>query len=334
MIKESDSLEGYLAASDFEASDARSIAAIARAGSAVARALRVAAAGSTDDYLGCAGGRGRNVHGELVHELDVLANDLFVGELAKEPCCGGVLSEETREPLDFRAHAPERFVFFDPLDGTANLEAHGLTGSIFGIAPWAGDARSSSLQPGHELRAAGYLLYSSATILVVSGPERADCFVWRPESERFVSSQPSLSCPPSGSIYSLNEGRVAHWSVPARTWLSELKAGRLLPGRSYSQRYAGAFVADAHRALLQGGVFAYPADDAAPNGKLRLQYEVNPMAFVFRAASGAATTGSGDPLAITPQNCHERCPLVIGSRVEVESFEDALAAPSLSRRSA
>jgi fructose-1,6-bisphosphatase I len=328
------SLESFLAASDFEANDLRLIAALARAGNGVAQALRGAALSSTFDYLGCAADRPRNVHGELVHELDLFANDLFVAELAKEGCCGGVLSEEMRAPLDFRAHAPERFVFFDPLDGTANLEAHGLTGSIFGIAPWAGNARSSSVQPGNELVCAGYFLYSSSTILVLANRRRVDCFVWQPERECFVVCEPAVSCPPSGSIYSLNEGRVAVWPERARNWLSELKSGKLVPDREYSQRYAGAFVADAHRALIQGGVFAYPADARATNGKLRLQYEVNPMAFVFRAAGGASSTGTESPLELVPDDCHQRCPLVIGSRLEVDSFERALSGRNLSLRSA
>jgi fructose-1,6-bisphosphatase I len=329
------SLESFLAASDFEAHDAGLITALARAGCGVARALNGSGAGNSNsdhDCLGWTGTRPRNVHGELVHDLDVLANDLFVAELARESSCGGVLSEELREALDFRAHAPERFVFFDPLDGTANLEAHGLTGSIFGIVPWAGDTRSSSLARGAELSAAGYLLYSSSTVLVLASRDRVSSFVLRPELDAFVLSQPAISCPPSGSIYSLNEGRVSHWPEQAQGWLAGLKSGRF--GHAYSQRYAGAFVADAHRALIQGGVFAYPADARAASGKLRLQYEVNPMAFIFRAAGGAATTGSCDPLELTPDDCHERCPLVIGSRHEVESFEQAQGAHPLSARSA
>jgi len=333
-MNDTKSLEVFLGASDFEAHDACLISAIARAGSEVARRLRGSSKSSSYDYLGCTGLSPRNVHGELVHDLDRFANDLFVAELAKEGCCGGILSEETREPLDFRGHAPERFVFFDPLDGTANLEAHGLTGSIFAIAPWAGDRRSSSLLPGKEIVAAGYLLYSSSTVLVLASRQRVDVFGWHPEREEFVLSEQAISCPPSGTIYSLNEGRVAHWPERAQSWLSDLKSGRVLPGRSYSLRYAGAFVADAHRALLQGGVFAYPADARALKGKLRLQYEVNPLAFVFRAAGGAATTGAGSPLEVAPDSCHERCPLVIGSRLEVESFERALSGRGLSLRSA
>jgi fructose-1,6-bisphosphatase I len=317
MIKTRTSLDSYLCNNHFATADASLLAAIARAGAVIARALRCPASVSADFD------RPRNVHGELVHELDVLANDAFVAELATVTCCGGVLSEETREPIDFRGHAPERFVFFDPLDGTANLEAHGLTGSIFGISPWGRDVRDSSLQPGSELTAAGYLLYSSSTVLVLASPHRVDSFSWQPERDCFELLGAELRCPPVGTVYSLNEGRVSDWPSEARRWLTNLKSGELFPGRPYSQRYAGAFVADAHRALLQGGVFAYPGDSVAPKGKLRLQYEVNPMAFVFRAAGGAATTGAVDPLELSPSNCHERCPVVLGSRAEVESFERA-----------
>ncbi len=314
-------LGSFLEASSLEAHDARLVSALARAGASVANALQ------RGDAVGCSaspssqGGELRNVHGEVVRDIDVLANDCFIAELAKEPCCGGLLSEETRDPLDFRAHQPERFVFLDPLDGSANVETRGPTGSIFGIVPWAGSSRTSALVPGSELILAGYILYSSSTLLVLASAGRVDSFVWLPEHGEFVLCDAELRCPTSGAIYSVNEAHVPRWPARARTWLSRLKSGQLLQGARYSQRYAGALVADAHRALVKGGVFAYPADSSSARGKLRLQYEVNPMAFVFRAAGGAATTGIHTPLDIIPETAHQRSPLVLGSRDEVASFE-------------
>ncbi len=332
-------LGSFLEASNLEAHDARLVAALARAGVGVASALR------RGEAVGCSAGPGsregsvqRNVHGEVVRDIDMLANDRFVDELAKEPCCGGLLSEETRDALDFRAHQPERFVFLDPLDGSANVETHGPTGSIFGVVPWAGSCKASALTPGAELVMAGYLLYSSSTILVLATAQRVDSFVWHPEQGDFVLCDSHMSCPSNGAIYSVNEAHVPRWPARAKTWLSRLKSGQLFQGRQYSQRYAGALVADAHRALIKGGVFAYPADSASARGKLRLQYEVNPMAFIFRAAGGAATTGIESPLDIIPESGHQRSPLVLGSREEVASFEalsfEAVASERLSQRSA
>lgn len=305
-------------------SDAALIAALAEAGAAVGAEL---ASGIRELTL-----TGQtNVHGESVHSLDELSTELFARALKRVPCCGGLLAEETREALEFATTGAERFVFLDPLDGSSNLDCHGPTGSIFGLVPWAGSTTKSSLLPGRTLTAAGYLLYSSATLLVLATRNRVDLLAFDPERREFVLREAALRMPRRGAVYSVNEANVPRWRARDRDFLSRLKSGELLPGKSYSQRYAGALVVDAHRALLQGGFFAYPSEQNHPRGKLRLQYEVNPMAFIFRAAGGAASTGDGSPLEHIPESGHERSPLILGSVDELEQYERwiAEAAPSV-----
>jgi fructose-1,6-bisphosphatase I len=245
-------------------------------------------------------------------------------ELSSSGGCAAIVSEELTEPL--RLAQTGIITFLDPLDGSANLDAHGLSGSIFGLAPVTSSVDTDLLAPGRRLSWAGYVLYSSATVMVLANRERADVLVWDPARAGFVIAQERLRCPEQGELYSLNEARVPDWSKPARAWLGELKRTRKPGGAAlYSQRYAGALVADAHRVLLEGGVFAYPGDKQNPNGKLRLQYEVNPISFVFEAAGGAATLGRDNPLDYRPTRWHERAPLVVGSRREVEAYESHMS---------
>jgi fructose-1,6-bisphosphatase I len=311
-------LTDYLGVSGFSPAETRTLLALARAGARIAgllaRGKRAAFAGHD------------NVHGEHVRDYDVIANEHFVKELSQVAGCAGVLSEELAEPFRTAAHqqADELLVFLDPLDGSANLDAHGLCGSIFGIAPATGGLTAAALQKGQGLRLAGYFLYSSATLLVLAARERVDAFLFDPALGAFTLIEQNLRCPERGKLYAVNEARARTWAPSAQRWLSELKGLSAADGGPrYSLRYTGALVADAHRVLLEGGVFAYPADAASPQGKLRLQYEANPMSFVFRAAGGAATTGRSSPLDVEPIRPHARVPLVLGSRDEVERFEAA-----------
>jgi fructose-1,6-bisphosphatase I len=317
MLSRELTLTDYLGDSSFSLAETQTISALARAGAGIAGVL---ARGKRAAFSGH-----DNVHGERVRDYDVIANDLFVDALSQAPGCAGVLSEELVEPLRTNEQAGELLVFLDPLDGSANLDSHGLCGSIFGIAPVAAGVSAAALQTGQGLLRAGYFLYSSATLLVLASRARVDLFLYDPALSSFTLAEQDLRCPSQGKLYATNEARVSNWSSPAQGWLSELKR-TLTPQGSlhYSLRYTGALVADAHRVLLEGGVFAYPGDSTAPRGKLRLQYEANPMSFVFRAAGGAATTGQHSPLDVEPTRAHQRVPLVLGSKREVESFERAL----------
>jgi fructose-1,6-bisphosphatase I len=310
-------LTDYLGAEQVSSAETHTILALARAAARIAGAL---AKGKRATFAGH-----DNVHGEHVRDYDVMANDLFVAALRTAPGCAGVLSEELSDPLRTSPHASDLLVLLDPLDGSANLDSHGLCGSIFGLAPASGGVYAAALQPGERLLRAGYFLYSSATLLVLAGPQRVDLFLFDPALASFTLVEQNLRCPPQGKLYAVNEARVPKWSDAAQRWLAELKSSSTPEGAPrYSLRYTGALVADAHRVLLEGGVFAYPADAASGTGKLRLQYEANPMSFVFRAAGGAATTGERSPLEIEPTHAHARVPLVLGSRQEVSLFERAV----------
>lgn len=310
-------LTDYLGVSSFSSGETSTILALSRAGAQIASVL---ARGKRAAFSGH-----DNVHGEHVRDYDVIANDLFVEALSEAPGCAGVHSEELVEPLRTSDAAGDLLVFLDPLDGSANLDSHGLCGSIFGIAPATGGVSAAALQTGQGLLRAGYFLYSSATLLVLASRERVDLFLYDPALSSFTLAEQDLRCPEQGKLYATNEARVSLWSEAARGWLSDLKSTRTPEGSlHYSLRYTGALVADAHRVLLEGGVFAYPSDPTAPHGKLRLQYEANPMSFVFRAAGGAATTGEQSPLDIEPARAHQRVPLVLGSVHEVRLFEEAM----------
>lgn len=311
-------LADYLGVMRYGGAEAQTISALARAATGIAARL---ARGKRAVFAGH-----DNVHGERVRDYDVMANDLFVKELTLAPGCAGVLSEELAEPFRTSADAGELLVFLDPLDGSANLDSHGLCGSIFGLGPAQGGVHGASLSTGRQLWRAGYFLYSSATLLALASPERVDLFLHDRELGSFVLVEQNLRCPERGKLYAVNEARARSWSPAARQWLTELKAASASDGAPrYSLRYTGALVADAHRVLLEGGVFAYPSDATSPSGKLRLQYEANPMSFIFQAAGGAATTGAGSPLDVEPSRPHQRVPLVLGSKHEVAAFETAQA---------
>lgn len=314
MLSPEQTLTDYLGSSDFSDAETQTILALTRAGAAIAKVL---SRGQRASFAGH-----DNVHGEHVRDYDVIANDLFIKELGRAAACAGVLSEELAEPFRTSPGADELLVFLDPLDGSANLDSHGICGSIFGIASAARGIGSAALQTGQGLLRAGYFLYSSATLFALASKARVDLFLLDPDLGTFTLIEQNVRCPEQGQLYAVNEGRVSTWTPEAQAWLAELKRStNQRGGPRYSLRYTGALVADAHRVLLEGGIFAYPQDASSPQGKLRLQYEANPMAFLFRAAGGAATTGTGPPLNVEPSHPHARVPLILGSRTEVASFE-------------
>ncbi len=176
------------------------------------------------------------------------------------------------------------------------------------------------MQPGTKIVAAGYSVYGSATTLVLSTGQGVHGFTLDPGVGEFFLSQPNIRCPEKGSIYSVNEGNYARWDDRVKKWAHWIKSEDKAQGLPYGHRYVGSLVADAHRTLLKGGIFAYPADKKNPEGKLRLLYEANPVAYIFEQAGGAATNGQSRILDIQPKALHDRTPLVIGSKRDVESF--------------
>jgi fructose-1,6-bisphosphatase I len=282
---------------------------------------RVRSAGLAD-ILGYTGDT--NVQGETVQKLDVIANETMIASLRRQGHCAALASEELEEPVYFPKTTGAYLVVADPLDGSSNIDVNVSIGTIFGILrnPQKGaPKRESFYQRGREYVAAGYIIYGSSTVLVLTTGKGVHAFTFDPTAGEFFLSHENIRCPSKGTIYSVNEGNHARWTDGVRRWVSYVKDTDKASGRPYSHRYVGSLVADAHRTLLKGGIFAYPADSKSPQGKLRLLYEANPVAMIFEAAGGKATLGKGNVLDVVPNELHQRVPLIIGSVEDVETYQ-------------
>lgn len=270
-----------------------------------------------DDVLGTVGQQ--NVQGEQQQKLDVIANEILLRTLGGREGVAIVASEENDEPVILRSDdSNERkyCVLFDPLDGSSNLDICGAVGTIFSIL--RKDRRSpraeeSLLQCGTEQVAAGYVLYGSSTVFVLSIGLGVDMFVLDPNYGAFIRVAEGLRIPNANKCYSVNEGNRASFPQGYQNYLNWAQE------QGYSSRYVGAMVADVHRILLQGGVFMYPPTKKAPKGKLRLMYEANPMAMLIEQAGGKALCAPGQRiLDVKPTDIHQRCSVIIGSGDEVD----------------
>jgi fructose-1,6-bisphosphatase I len=270
-----------------------------------------------EDVLGSAGAH--NVQGEQQQKLDVIANDILMRNLGGREGVAVVASEENEEPVILRTEndgGTRYCVMFDPLDGSSNLDICGSVGTIFSIL--RKDRRSSKiedslLQKGGRQVAAGYVMYGSSTVLVLTLGTGVDMFVLDPSIGAFVRVSESLQIPPRNKCYSLNEGNRLSLPEGYQRYLNWAQEN------GYSSRYVGAMVADVHRILLQGGVFMYPPTKKAPKGKLRLMYEANPMAMLVEQAGGKALAGPGlRILDVQPTEIHQRTCVILGGRDEVD----------------
>jgi fructose-1,6-bisphosphatase I len=267
-----------------------------------------------------------NVQGEQVQKLDALADEILCTVLEKSGRCAMVASEE-RQRAKLLSETGKYIVCFDPLDGSSNIDVNISIGTIFGILRAqnaGGRLLDGPLQPGTRIVAAGYAVYGSATTLVLSTGQGVHGFTLDPGVGEFFLSHPNLQCPARGNTYSINEGNCSRWDERVQKWNAWIKSDDAAQGLPYGLRYVGSLVADAHRTLLRGGIFAYPADKKSPEGKLRLLYEANPMAYLFEQAGGAATNGVDRILDIVPKGLHERTPLVLGSKHDVTVFRQFL----------
>ena len=276
------------------------------------------------DVLGYTGDT--NVQGELVQKLDIIANETVIAALKRRGHCVALATEEMDHPVFFPHATGGYLVVADPLDGSSNIDVDISIGTIFGILRHEGVPNESSfLQSGRNLVAAGYVIYGSSTVLVLTTGQGVHGFTWDPGAGEFFLSHENIRCPEKGNMYSINEGNRIYWSEPVRNWNEFIKEQAPDDQRPYTQRYVGSLVADAHRTLLKGGIFAYPRDAKSPNGKLRLLYEAAPIALIFEAAGGKASTGTGPVLDVMPKSLHERVPLIIGSQSDVATFEGFMA---------
>ncbi len=271
-----------------------------------------------------------NVQGEHVQKLDEYANDIFKKILSNGRHVAGLASEEEEDFLDFSKSTPDAkyIVCIDPLDGSSNIDANVAVGTIFSVYARVSQGGSLTsrdfLQRGSKQVCAGYILYGSSTVFVYTTGHGVNCFTLDPSVGEFILSKRDLTTPEKGRVYSVNEGYSHAWSHDIRSYVDGLKRG--LPGykKPHKARYIGSLVADFHRNLLYGGVFLYPPDDQNPHGKLRLLFEANPMAFIITQAQGSATDGLHDILTKKPASIHERTPLYIGSRGDIEQMITSL----------
>ncbi|XP_037824838.1 fructose-1,6-bisphosphatase 1 isoform X1 [Lucilia sericata] len=263
-----------------------------------------------------------NVQGEEVKKLDVLSNELFINMLKSSYTTCLMVSEENENVIEVEVEKQGKYIVcFDPLDGSSNIDCLVSIGSIFSIyrkqsegAPTVQDA----LQPGNQIVAAGYALYGSATAIVLAlGPgSGVNGFTYDPAIGEFILTEPNMRVPEKGKIYAINEGYAADWEAGVFNYVAAKKDPS--KGKPYGARYVGSMVADVHRTIKYGGIFIYPATKSAPNGKLRLLYECNPMAYLMTEAGGLASNGKIPILDIVPQKIHERSPIFLGSKLDVE----------------
>jgi len=264
-----------------------------------------------------------NIQGEDQKKLDVLSNDIMVNALRASGKTAVLVSEELDNAIIIEEKLRGKYcVVFDPLDGSSNIDAGVNIGTIFGIykiQEGSEGAISDVLRPGHEMVAAGYTMYGSSANLVLSTGNGVNGYTLDASLGEFILTHPNIQIPSRGKIYSFNEGNSMYFHEPTTNYLNSIKfppAGK----SPYSARYIGSMVADVHRTLLYGGIFGYPGDKKSKSGKLRLLYEAFPMAFLTEQAGGLATTGTGRILDIVPTSIHERCPVFLGSKDDVEDL--------------
>lgn len=265
-----------------------------------------------------------NATGDSVKKLDVLSNDLFINMLRSSYTTCLLVSEENEQVIEIEdEHRGKYIVCFDPLDGSSNIDCLVSIGSIFGIYKKTTEGppcHNDALQSGANLVCAGYALYGSATMVVLSLGQGVNSFMLDPSIGEFLLTEKNIKIKPRGKIYSINEGYEQYWDDACREYVVSKK--RPKTGKPYGARYIGSMVADVHRTLCYGGIFMYPATSEAPKGKLRLMYEGNPMAYIVEQAGGKAITGRQRILDIVPKQIHERCPVFMGSSEDVQDVEE------------
>ncbi len=298
------------------------LAQIGLAGKMIAHDLRRA---GLINILGLTGAT--NVQGEAVKKLDDIANKTFVNVFRHGGQVCALASEEMEQPLYLPENLPlgTYMLLFDPLDGSPNTDVNMPLGTIFSVLRYHGDGGlppdSALVRKGTEQVAAGYLLYGSSTMLVLTSGTGVNGFTLDPGIGEYLLSHENVRIPAKGRVFAVNEGNSHKWSAGTRRYIDHLKVSDKATGRPYLGRYSGCLVADVHRILLGGGIYLYPGETDKPEGKLRLLYEANPLALVVEQAGGKAGTGTQRILEVEPKALHQRVPLLIGSPEDVATAE-------------
>ncbi len=293
----------------------------------IARELAIASLGGELGYTGAI-----NVQGEQQRKLDDWGNEAFLEAFEHGyPVCS-LISEEMEEPRHYPANCRDTSyaVLFDPIDGSSNTDVNGSLGTIFSIrrrAKGHQNGIADILRPGSEQVAAGYVIYGPSTQLVWAAGAGVDIFTLDRSLGEFILWRENVKMPPYGSTYAVNQGNMSKWHPGARKFIEHITSRRD-KRTSYSLRYSGAFAGDFHRCLLEGGIYLYPGEvgkDGKGGGKLRLMYELAPMALIAEQAGGRASTGKGRILDVVPGAIHERQPIYIGSADEIRLAEEMKA---------
>lgn len=278
------------------------------------------------DILGAAGDT--NIQGENQQKLDVLANEKFIQTLMNREIVCGIASEEEDDFISVNSHDENHqnkyVVLIDPLDGSSNIDVNVSVGTIFSIyrriTPIGTPVTLADfLQPGRNQVAAGYVIYGTSTMLVYTTGHGVNGFTLNPAIGTFYLSHPNMQFPETGKIYSVNEGNYSHFPQGVKDYIKYCQKEE--EDRPYTSRYIGSLVSDFHRNMIKGGIYLYPKSSVASNGKLRLLYECNPMAFLAEQANGKASDGFQPILDIQPAELHQRVPFFCGSSKMVEKAE-------------
>jgi fructose-1,6-bisphosphatase I len=277
-----------------------------------------------------------NVQGEEVKKLDEFANDQFTGVLRHGISCAGIASEELDDVVIFNddiSRDSKYICMYDPLDGSSNIDVNVSIGTIFSVYRRVTEKGTpvtidDFLQAGNRQVAAGYIIYGSSTILVYATKRGVNGFTLDQSIGEFCLSHPDIKCPETGKMYSVNHGNYFGYSEEVKQYITVCQKKDKTNGGPYTQRYIGSMVSDVHRNLIRGGIFLYPGTKERPNGKLRLLYECNPLAYMIEVAGGKATDGSQRILDKVPTQLHERTPFFIGSLKMMEELEACLVRSS------
>ena len=263
-----------------------------------------------------------NVQGEEQKKLDVISNDYLIDALKVHPHVGGLASEELDEFTPAQENG-EFLVLFDPLDGSSNIDINMCVGTIFSILP-AQNALTKAedfMQPGTNQAAAGYVLYGPSTMMALTVGAGVVFFTFDPETQEFLLTSENIQVAADTKEYAINASNQRHWEEPVKRYIAELQDGKTsVRGKDFNMRWVACMVGDIHRILCRSGIFLYPYDTKDPQkaGRLRLMYEANPMSMLMEQAGGASTTGRVRILEIQPTELHQRVPVVIGSKNEVD----------------
>ncbi|MGD7035620.1 class 1 fructose-bisphosphatase [Methylotuvimicrobium buryatense] len=279
------------------------------------------------DLIGVLGSAGsENVQGEVQKKLDIITNDIMVDSLIWTGHLSGMASEEVDDIIQIPDHYPrgKYLALFDPLDGSSNIDVNLTVGTIFSILRYNGSGQpqlEDFLQKGSEQICAGFVLYGPSTMMILTTGHGVNGFTLDQDIGEFILTHPNMTIPSETSEFAINMSNQQFWEAPVKRYIDECVAGEQGPrGKNFNMRWVASLVAEVFRILTRGGVFLYPYDlrDPAKPCKLRLMYEANPVAFIVEQAGGACSTGRERMLGVQPKGLHQRVPLILGSKSEVD----------------